>query len=300
MIAEFYIVNQSFRCPEGVTVEQLEEKIKLLSEDYLDIRQYKETDKILVHPSIYEECIFEDLTIEDFLYSKKWRKHFDRDTQKYLSIIIDHSEQTEETLEEVIEVLLPEHNENLVHGLLCLHQVEGIDEQFLVYDKNNWLSFHRHFLGLYPKNVTHYFNECKKYFPDLYFHERNEGTIGKIFPDFVKRVIYHLAALNDEFGKYKSKEKYQRIETLKAFSIGCNLDQEASTEGDTKRKKDLTFDFLNGENKSESVCCEPHLKLCKSDNDGDGEFYFHRIYFHEGKKGIAEGRILIGHVGEHL
>jgi hypothetical protein len=308
MIAEFYIVNQSFRCPEGVTIEQLEEKIKLLSEDYLDIRQYKETDKILVHPSIYEECIFEDLTIEDFLYSKKWRKHFDRDTQKYLSIIIDHSEQTEETLEEVIEVLLPEHNENLVHGLLCLHQVEGIDEQFLVYDKNNWLSFHRHFLGLYPKKVTHYFNECKKYFPDLYFHERNEGTIGKIFPDFAKRVIYHLAALNDEFGKYKNKEKYQRIETLKAFSTGCNLDQEASTEGGQNsekerksRKEALTFNFLTNENKLEPIYCEPHMKMANSDNyPGDGEFYFHRIYFHEGKKGIAEGRILIGHVGEHL
>ena len=299
MIAEFYIVNHSFRCPKNITIEQLEDKIKLLSDDYLHIRQYKETDKILVHPSIYEECIYEDLTIEDFLYSKKWRNYFDRDTQKYLSIIIDHSEQTEDTLEDVIEVLLPEHSEDLVHGLLCLHQVEEIDEQFLVYDKSNWLAFHRHFLGLYPKNVNHYFKECEKYFPDLYFHERNEEMIGKIFPHFVKKIIYYLSALNDEFIKYKN-EPYQRIETLKSFSIGCNLDQEASTEGDAKRKKDLIFEFLTDENKSESICCEPHLKLCKSDNNGDSEFYFHRIYFYEGKENIADGKILIGHIGEHL
>ncbi|MFK7946877.1 MAG: hypothetical protein AB8G11_04755 [Saprospiraceae bacterium] len=298
MIAEFYIVNHSFRCPENIDIESLEEKIKLLSEDYLYIRKYKETDKILVHPSIYEECIYEDLTIEDFLYSRKWKKYFDRDTQEYLRIIIDHSDQTENTLEDIIDVLLPEQNEDLIHGLLCLHQIEGIDEQFLVYDRNNWLAFHRHFLGLYPKNENHFFNECIKYFPDLFFHERNEETITKIFPDFVQKIIFHLTALNDEFRNYQN-EPYQRIETLKAFSIGCNLDQEASNEGDAKRKKRLNFDFINNEKIIENVCCEPHLKLCKNDNE-DGKFYFHRIYFYEGKDNIADGKILIGHIGEHL
>lgn len=299
MIAEFYIVNHSFRCPENIDIETLEEKIKLLSEDYLYIRKYKETDKILVHPSIYEECIYENLTVEDFLYSRKWKKYFDRDTQEYLRIIIDHSDQTENTLEDIIDVLLPEQNEDLVHGLLCLHQIEGIDEQFLVYDRNNWLAFHRHFLGLYPKVVTHYFNECVKYFPDLYFHPQNEETISAIFSNFTKKIIFHLAALNDEFRNYQN-EPYQRIETLKAFSIGCNLDQEASNEGDAKRKKDLTFGFENDEKELENVCCEPHLKLCESDTSGDSEFYFHRIYFHEGKENIADGKILIGHIGKHL
>jgi hypothetical protein len=300
MIAEFYIVNHSFRCPENIDIETLEEKIKLLSEDYLYIRKYKETDKILVNPSIYEECIYEDLSIYEMLFTKKGKKYFDGDIRKALFTILDRSEETENTLEDIIDVLLPEQSEDLVHGLLCLHQVEEIAEQFLVYDKNNWLTFHRHFLGLYPKDVTHYFNECVKYFPNLYFHERNGQTINKILPGFTKKIIYHLTALNDEFENYKNKDNYQRIETLKAFSIGCNLDQEASNEGDAKRKKDLTFDFPTNENKLEAVCCEPHLKLCKSDNDGDSEFYFHRIYFHEGKGNIAEGRILVGHIGEHL
>jgi hypothetical protein len=298
MIAEFYIVNYSFRCPESITVEALEEKIKQLSADYLYIRQYKETDKVLVHPSIYEECIYEDLTIYEMLFTKKGKQYFDGDIRNALSTILDRSEETENTLEDIIDVLLPEQSEDLVHGLLCLHQVEGIDEQFLVYDKNNWLNFHRHFLGLYPKNVTHYFNECVKYFPNLYFHERNEETITKVFPHFVQKIIYHLSALNDEFRNYQ-QEPYQRIETLKTFSIGCKLDQEASTEGDVKRKKDFTFNFLNDKNTIETLCCEPHLKLCKNDIE-DGKFYFHRIYFHEGKDNIAEGKILIGHIGEHL
>ena len=248
MITEFYIVNHSFRYPEGMTIESLEEKIKSLSKDYLYIRKYKKTDKILVHPSIYEECIYNDLTIEDFLYSRKWRSYFDRDTWKSLSIIIDRSDQTDNTLEEIIDVLLPEQSEDIVHGLLCLHQVEGIEERLLVYDKNNWLAFHRHFLGLYPKNVIYYFQECIKYFPDLYFHEQNEKEINKIFPDFAKKIIYHLTALNDEFRNYQD-DNYQRIKTLKAFSIGCNLDQEASTEGKVERKKDLTFNFWNDEKK---------------------------------------------------
>ena len=62
----------------------------------------------------------------------------------------------------------------------------------------------------------------------------------------------------------------------------------------------MTFSFLNHQGQSEKICCEPHLKLSKSDNTGDNTYYFNRIYFHEGRNNISESRILIGHIGEHL
>ena len=111
-----------------------------------------------------------------------------------------------------------------------------------------------------------------------------------------------MKALNDDFRKYQ-KEPYSRIETLREFSTGCNLDEEASNQGNIKAKPLLTFSFVyfvKNESQNEKICCEPHLKLCKSDNIGDNTYHFNRIYFHEGKKHIAEGRILIGHIGEHL
>ena len=91
-------------------------------------------------------------------------------------------------------------------------------------------------------------------------------------------------------------------ETLKLFSAACNV--EATLEGDAKRKKALTFIFswIIKDDKviTREVCCEPHLKISKSDNTGDTEFYFNRIYFHLEIPGFADDKILVGHIGGHL
>lgn len=73
-------------------------------------------------------------------------------------------------------------------------------------------------------------------------------------------------------------------------------------EGNPKRKSDLTFKFINDNKALEDVYCEPHLKLCHTDGyPGDSSYSNdRRIYFHEGKEHIQKGKILIGHIGEHL
>ena len=68
MKAEFYLLNRSFSYQEGLTLDDLEDKIKSLDSDYTYIRNYKETEKIYKHESIYSELIFNDLTVEDLLY----------------------------------------------------------------------------------------------------------------------------------------------------------------------------------------------------------------------------------------
>lgn len=295
MTSEFYLLNHSFRFPENITVADLENKIKDFSKNCELIRKY-DSEKIFVHESIYEEIIFPDITTMELMYNPVHRQTFDRDTIEFLRKIVDKSEQTTLTSEEV-KILLTEHTENQAFGLLCLHKTDFVEEQYLVYDTRNWLIFHRYFLGIYPKNSHFFFSECQKYFPALFFHQRNEETLQRIFPDFVKKIIYHLACLNDHFREIRDTNHFLP-DALKTLSIFCKLDEYASLEGDAKRKKDLTFDFPNAKNEWEKVCCEPHLKLCR--NDREQEYFYHRIYFHEGKENIAEGKILIGHIGEHL
>ncbi len=300
MKSDFYLLNRSFRYQEGISLSDLEERLKHLATDYDYIRQYKDSDKLRKHESIYSEMIFEKNSLLDLLYNGNLKGVIDRDAIQALRTIIDKSESDTIAPEEVIEELLHNHEQEQVYGLLCLHPIDGVPEEFLVYSKNNWLSFHRHFLGLYPKNVPFYFQECKKYFPELHFHERNEVTINHLFDTFAKKIIEHLSHLHDRFNNCKIAP-YNRVETLKRFSVRCSLDEDASTEGDAKRKKDFTFAFENKEGQIENICCEPHLKLCRSDAyPGDTQYYYHRIYFYEGKASIANGKILIGHIGNHL
>ncbi|MBX7240121.1 MAG: hypothetical protein K1X92_00135 [Bacteroidia bacterium] len=304
MKTDFYLLNHSFRYQEGISLSDLEERLKHLATDYDYIRQYKDRDKVRRHESIYEEVLFGNDSVMDILYNGKLKGVIDRDAIEALRTIIDKSEADSISSQEVIERLLQEHSQEQVYGLLCLHPIDNVPKEFLVYNKYNWLSFHRYFLGVYPKNVAFYFQECKKYFPELHFHERNETTINTLFDKFTKKIIEHLSHLHDSFNNCKT-DPYNRVETLKRFSVACDLDEEASNEGDASRKKAFTFSFENNRGVFEEVCCEPHLKLCRSDAyPGDAEYYFYRIYFHEGKTdkdtNIANGKILIGHIGKHL
>jgi hypothetical protein len=202
------------------------------------------------------------------------------------------------SVEEIIQ-LLDKHNEETIYGLLCLHEVKSIEEKYLVYNRHNWFAFHRYFLGLYPISEKHFYHECKKYFPQLFFHERVEETLKSLekgLHGFSKSIVRHLTLLNDEFHKYYDPSN--RIETLKRFSSACDIN--ASPQGSAKDKPKMTYEFINDSNAKESVCCEPHLKLEQSDESGDSHYYFNRIYFHEGKENIAKGKILIGHIGGHI
>jgi hypothetical protein len=42
------------------------------------------------------------------------------------------------------------------------------------------------------------------------------------------------------------------------------------------------------------------MKVSGSDSAGDSAFHFNRIYFHPGRLEIANGKVLVGHIGGHL
>jgi hypothetical protein len=281
---------------------EIEEKVKRLSEDVNLIHRYKETNKLYVnYAEIYPQIFYLHYTVEAFVCNPQELKQneIDRDVIATLQNILQKSEATSITSQEAKDELLSWIDENNCHGLIAFHRIDGLDDNLqIIYGIEGWYKFRRHFLGKYPKDVNFYIDECIKYFPNLYFHERNRHSIKAIFDDCPKKIVYHLSALNDKF-KDCIKEGLNRTQVLENFSRYAKLDEIATLEGDADRKKDFTFQFLNNSGIDENVCCEPHLKLCYSDvntsysND-------RRIYFHEGKPNIQKGHILIGHIGNHL
>jgi hypothetical protein len=304
MTAELYIVPESFRYRTGVKAEELEKKIKSLADDcFAYIRKYKDENKIYVHPDVYYVDIFDNISISDFLYDpQRTRGIFDRDAVKALRKIIAENNETSYTIDYIVKDLLPNHDENTCYGLICFNKIETVQEDYLiVYNLQNWFVFRRSFLGRYPGDSGYYIDECKKYFVNLFFHERNKDTIRILFADCPQKIVCHLSALNDILPKVLKEEKQLQV-VLKRFTAAACLDEEASLEGNIAKKENLTFSFENDKGNFEGVYCEAHLKLCYNDNYPRDTSYStnRRIYFHPGRHNIQNGKILIGHIGKHL
>jgi len=304
MVAEFYLIPESFKDSMNLSADEIEEKIKKMAQDFVLIKRYKDTNKIYVNQEIYFVVFINGVTIYELLFNPMAREKFiDRDVKLALQKIILESASTELIISEIIE-LLPNHNEEISYGLIAFNKIENIESRYqIVYNINDWYEFKRYFLGIYPHNNDgeYFIEECKKYFPNLFFHERNKKTVTYLLKDCSGKLVYHLAALNDKFmDSYKMGT--ERTQTLEHFSIVAKLDETASLEGDASRKRELTFVFINDKDLPENVCCEPHLKLCYNDKyPGDNSYSTdRRIYFHEGKQNIQQGKILIGHIGKHL
>jgi hypothetical protein len=302
MIAHFYLLAESFQNNSKLSNNEIEEKVKRLAEDVKIIHEYKETNKLYTnYDEIYPQIFYSHYTVENFICNPQElkQKGIDRDVINALQNILQKSAETKITSKEAKDELLSWIDENNCHGLIAFHAIVGFDDNLqIIYGIDGWYKFRRYFLGEYPKNANFYIDECIKYFPNLYFHERNRQTIKSIFDDCPKTIIYHLSALNDKF-KDCIKDGLNRTQILERFSIYAKLDETATLEGEAARKKDFTFQFLNDSGVNENICCEPHLKLCYSDID---KSYSNdrRIYFHEGKPNIRKGHILVGHIGKHL
>jgi hypothetical protein len=195
MVAEFYIIPASFEDNKNLSKDEIEEKTRNLEQDFRLIRQYKETNKIFVNVDIYSVCFINDVTINDLLNdSEIGKKSIGRDEKRSLQKIIVESAKTKASVKEIIEVFLPNHNENKCCGLIAFKEVENIKNEYqIVYSINNWYTFRRHFLGKYPHlhDGVYFIEECKIFFPNLFFHERNKTTVLSILGICSQRIVFH-------------------------------------------------------------------------------------------------------------
>lgn len=295
MKATFFIIPESFQYGRESQID-IEKKIQNFA---IDLRRIKETpiNHIFYHSEVYNVEIFENLTISDILNNPN-SDLIDRDIIQQLRIIWELNETTD-SINDIKEVYLPNHNENECYGLIAFNSIADILPEYqLVYGIDSWFKFRRHFLGAYPKNTDFFIDECKIYFENLFFHDDNKTSLKRLFTDCVKKIIYHLSELNDKFPQSRTIP-YNRTNTLRNFNVIYNHDgQTASPQGDIRKKNDLSFKFTNKDGGIESVYCELHLKLSHDDQDVFSND--RRIYFHEGNEKIQNGKILIGHIGKHL
>jgi hypothetical protein len=304
MIAELYLVAESFVHNRNFSTSEIEAKTKALAEDFREIKKYKETNRLFVHSDIYKAEFLDGITVEDLLLlnpQKVKNGILDRDVYNALKKIVLETQNTSITTKEVIEILLPQHDKNLCHGLIAFSKIDNIEESLqLIYGIYGWYKFRRYFLGLYPKDSDFFIDECVKYYPNLFFHEQNKISINSVLDAFSANITKHLGYLNDVFYTYRDRAFDNESVKYQTFTSECNLEADAASKDNNNVKEKLTFSFLDKMGREESIVCYPHLRLCKSDIPGDSHYYQNRIYFHENTSDFHDGRILIGHIGGHL
>lgn len=306
MQVDFYIIDESFAYNSGMSKDDIWEHLYQLEEDLLFIKQkHREDNAVYFNDGAFDIPFYKERSIIDLInYREPTICLFGRDFYNSLLHIVTRTSRTEFSTKDIV-ALLPQHDENICRGVIAFNEIKtlNLNNQIIVYKKDDWYCFRRYFLVLYHGDGEYFIEECRKYFPNLYFHERNKTTVRVLLSDCSKKTIFYLTELNDKFNEAKDTP-YTRKGTLIRFNSLCNFDQDASDEGNSgakkksKVKKNETFTFQTKDKKDIPICCDLHLKLLKDDKDKISTD--RRIYFSEGIDSVAEGRILIGHMGVHL
>ncbi|MDR6560792.1 MULTISPECIES: hypothetical protein [unclassified Arcicella] len=304
MQAEFYLLNESFYYQHS-SLQEFEESIKKLSEDFDYIKD--NGDSIYKHDSIYETHLPEGYTMVD-LYDPDKAIPINRDVKRLLLKLMNHSKETSWTNKEIKELISNQLENDLcqekqVYGLLALLQLpQNINDVFIVHNQRNWFEFHRFFLAKYPCNETYFVEKCDKVFPRVFLHPQVTDTLPTMaggWQTYSQSLVSFLSKLNDIFPQYlENGTNYQRINVLPEFSTKCGI--KVTPQGNLRDKPKITFTFTNHRGEKESICCEPHAKFDKNDIEGDDSYYANRLYFHEGKREIENGKILVGYIGKHI
>ncbi|TCJ17489.1 hypothetical protein EPD60_04675 [Flaviaesturariibacter flavus] len=301
MIAELYIIPESFQHNNTYSAIEIENKIKQLAIDFTYINEHADRNKLYVnYDLIYVVSFYGDFLVSDFFErADELKKIIDRDVVNALLGLLQRANNRNFTSEEVIQDLLPLHDHNTCHGVIAFHRIDGVaEESQLIYGIEGWYKFRRYFLAQYPNQD--FISECSIYFPNLYFHPRVNNTVVAILPDFAKSIVKHLGYLNDVFFYYRQRRFENESIKYQTLTSECNLEEPAASKDKNSAKRQLTFTFQNNRGENIDVTCYPHLRLSQSDNLGDSKHYQYRIYFHEGLQEISEHKILIGHIGVHL
>ncbi|OPX42078.1 hypothetical protein CLHUN_40770 [Ruminiclostridium hungatei] len=178
--------------------------------------------------------------------------------------------------------------------------IVGKNENSYVWDVFDYLLFKQNRL----KNISNrstFVAEAKECFMNIFFDETVSSslrTLGKSFDQIVDEIIYHLRKLDEYYNKFQEYLtigcSFQSLaDTFTEFS-GIQCSPQAGRDGVIK----LTRSFINTDTgNKESVVCELHTKFSQHNR---GRQKPDRVYFHPGKKGICEAKIIVIHIGEHL
>jgi len=251
------------------SIANLKEKIILYEENF-----FKDD-------SIYNIRLYGKKEIWKILYPQDFEEILDADYKKMLALIIDRAK---------------EHSDEHINKYIGLNRMS---DQNLIYNVDDWMNYH--YEDMKTRHEILDFTLCiRKYFSNLVFQENIESSMRTLMGGlslFANDIINSLICLEKELANCID-ESQNLPEALSKFTSILGI--ETTLEGSASRKAALTFMFKNDNDENENIYCEPHIKLSHSSSAGDGQYYYNRIYFHQGKNSIKHGNILIGHIGKHL
>jgi len=140
--------------------------------------------------------------------------------------------------------------------------------------------------------------ECFKYVsfhPDV---KRTLNTLNNNFNSIISEIITHLSCLSNyypDFCMHRKNGDSNRV-IGEQFKLKTGID--CSPQGSRGSVKALTKEFYNEALKrNEQLCCEMHTKFKKANRQPLKQ---DRIYFHPGKDGVMDGKVLVIHIGKHM
>lgn len=267
---------------EMIQQEQLEELSERLISLYTSIVESGEI--VSKEESLYEVEVLPGIALCELIYSAT-ENHLSRDCLFAFRSMIDQSP--------IIN------HQNLTDALMIgtIGLIPGRTESELD-KKEDWVSFVRLDLTRNEKTVEDFYSDFSIAFPRLKFSNKFPGCMSTFdgghsaYSGIITRC---LTSLNDDWVEASNGDLPAILRTFSTLSR-CTT----SLEGDGGRKDALTFSFSLGSGHSESVLCEPHMKLESSDAAGDTEYYYHRIYFCPRRHNSFADKVLVGHAGKHL
>ena len=270
---------------DNLSLEKLEGKILRYCDLLNNIIDNK--DEIRIPLQIYGSSLDGQITFTDYLYNPEYASDI-RDL--FFETIREFN--NEDLDFHYLYKLLDEENNLSYKALVGIHNNKYINEDRLYVNSNNSLHFpHRFYLGKID-SIDKFKENLKSCFPNLIFHERTQHSLN-VFNNITEHsyeLIRHLSVLNDFAKKLyieiggASDEIYNRLKIeYKIITSG---------RGSNEGLKKYLCEFRNNNGHLEDVRCNPHTKLYNSYSD-------FRIYFNWGRESIENGKILIGHIGNH-
>jgi hypothetical protein len=273
------------------------ESFHFQSEDDNDIKQkvkdlsYIVEDALSAGDSFYKTSLFYESSFCLWLWTKT--RGMD-DEVILLRKLIEKKAHTVE-LQEYDEVKLDIETSNFSNKRAFISMYNDNPLIWYITNINKLWMVRRYYLNQ-VSNIDEFLKYVEICFPNLYFHPTVRSSLRTLthpFMDYKDEIIRHLAAINDYFMQIFTEYEGQGYRAIKdQFRLKTGIDCAPETDRDVARRREYYFDTVEG--RKEKVRCELHTKFSTFGKNKD------RLYFHQGKENIQNGKILIAHIGDHL
>lgn len=281
---EFFLTSFNEDGSNG-DIEEIESKIRR----YCDLIDYinENNDELLLPDQFYEQKLVNDVLMYEYLYENEYSS----DARELLYSYLRELPPSDITYNDLFSAINAQVTNEYKALLGMSTNVFILQENLYINSKEKWLKAHRFYL-LKSNSLEEFIFNLEGCFPNLVFHERVYETI-KVFKDIHSHsteLVRHLVSLNDYVKPVYLEVGITSGEIFRILKAERNII--SSGRGDNEGLNLYICIFKNDEGEPEEVKCNPHTKLYNAYSD-------YRIYFNWGKDNIKDGRILVGHIGNH-